>query len=100
MGVFDGLPDVFARSFGETVLYNGGEIVGIWIQVPILDSLSSGPEVATNRTELHVRSSDFPTEPAEGDTVVRGGVTYRVDAPPQPDGKGMIALTLGVQHVG
>ncbi len=96
MSVFEGLPDIFASTFGESLLYNGSEIVGIWIDPPALVSLPLGVPVATTRTELHVRASDFPmVQPAEGDTVVRAGVIYRVDGPPQPDGKGMIVLTLG-----
>lgn len=96
MSVFDGLPDIFVGAFGEPVVYNGGEIAGIWIDPPALVSLPLGVPVATTRTELHVRATDFPTvQPAEGDVVVRAGVTYRVDGPPQPDGKGMIVLTLG-----
>lgn len=94
MSVFGGLPDVFVGTFGESVAYNGQEISGIWIERPLLVSNFEGVSVEAMRTELHVRDADFLVSPVEGDTVERNGKTYRVDAPPRFDGKGMVILTL------
>lgn len=98
MSTFDGLPDIFADAFGEPVTYQGRSIVAIWIDPALVASMPFGVGVVTSRTELHVRAADFEVPPTEGDAPIvrlKDGSTWRVDGPPQPDGKGMIALTLG-----
>lgn len=100
--VFEGLPDAFAETFGEAVIYTPADsgvallINAIWIEEPVtaFDGLASVGADDVNVT-LHVRSADVP-QPAAGDCVERvaTGKTGRVVSPIRPDGMGMIALTL------
>lgn len=98
MNVFDGLPDIFVDVFGDDIpiTYNGVGIKGIWVDPSVTLSIEASVGFVATQPELHVQASDFPTvQPKEGDSVVRGGIAYRVDGPPRPDGKGMIVLTMG-----
>lgn len=99
MKLVDGLPDIFAETFGEPVVYtpiNGDpvEIEAIWIEtatsVVFDEADADGVQV-----ELHVRAADI-AEPREGDTVERvaNGKTMKVVPPIRPDDQGMIGLTL------
>jgi hypothetical protein len=49
--------------------------------------------VSTVGPALGVSLADFPAEPVKGDTLVREGLTYRVDDI-QPDGEGGADLIL------
>lgn len=96
--LFDGLADVFRDTFGERVLYQpalGGDsyVDAVWIESSVVagDEYSAG--VQTTRPEMHIASADVPSA-AEGDTLVRAGVSWRVAAPPQPDGHGMVRLVV------
>jgi hypothetical protein len=100
MSVFDGLPDIFADTFGESVIYTPlasgvpATITAIWLETP-LDIALTGADGDAINTDLHVRATDVAA-PAEGDTAQRvsNGKLCRVVPPIRPDGNGMIALAL------
>lgn len=100
MSIYDGLPDIFTESLGESVVYTPlatgipAAITAIWDEQPIQVPFNEVP-TGDSRVELHVRAQDIPS-PTEGDLVFRPAknVTRRVVSPISPDGKGMISVAL------
>jgi hypothetical protein len=99
MNVFDGLPAVFVRVFGEPVDYTpaGGvtkRIRAIWNETP-LSVLLGNEAVDGSKTELSVWETDIAA-PKEGDAAVRvkNGKRMVLSTPIMPDGKGMIVCNL------
>lgn len=101
MSVFDGLPDIFADTFGEAVDYTPAgaqdpvRITAIWWETTATIGLADGISEDTPRTELSMRASEIAA-PKEGDTAKRiaDGKIMMVTTPILPDGKGMIVCAL------
>lgn len=99
--VFDGMPDIFADTFGEAVEYTpqGGAskvIRAIWWETSLSIDGLDGAGADASKTELSVRASDV-ADPREGDMVKRlsDGKSMVLTTPILPDGKGMIVCNLG-----
>jgi len=96
--IFQGLPDIFTKALGEDVIYTpvGGEtmtIRAIPVLTPVETLQSSTAPTDDVQKVVHVREVDAGQSP-EGASIVLDGVDYLVVTPIQPDGKGMIMLTL------
>lgn len=98
--VFDGLPDIFAETFGEAVEYTPLDtgvakvIRAIWWQTSLTVGFE-GAGVDASKTELSVRAADVAS-PREGDIAKRlsDGKIMTLSTPILPDGKGMIVCNL------
>lgn len=99
MGLFDGLPELFTETFGQAVVYTPLNGTAKTVQaIHFADAVdvelgNGGPPADGVRRRLELRIADVPL-PAEGDTAVIDGVTYKVVPPIAPDGQGMVSVFL------
>lgn len=96
--LFDGMPDIFRDTFGESVIYTkvGGaplDLQAIVLMPALLVTGIADVDVVTADTQIHCAVADLPSGFGERDTVIVRGVTYRVRAP-MSDGQGMVRLPL------
>lgn len=96
MSVYDGLPDIFAETLGESVTYVGSageQTVPAIFATQAANEGFVGVGTAGNASTMSFRESDVPSL-AEGHTVTRKGITYRIVQPINPDGRGMVVAAL------
>lgn len=96
--VFADLPGIFAATFGEDVVWTpqGGSpatIAAILRRPYAAIEIGDRAVVAGRLTVLHVAEA-VGDAIAEGDRIARGADTWRVAAPAEPDGRGMLAFRL------
>ena len=83
---------VYTRLGGAPITLEAGR--AIFFEEPVTIVHDDGSASTDNaQKELHLQAADIPA-PAEGDTVLVRGITYKVVPPIRPDGKGMIAVSL------
>ena len=97
MSVFDGLPDAFVSSLGQTVQLFPDEavvrsITAIFRRPSESETVFSEQGVITRGTTLHAREVDV-TDVKENSSVGVNGTIYRM-GPPMPDGRGMVMFNL------
>jgi hypothetical protein len=96
MSVFDGLADIFADVLGQPVRVapqggaKGGPLVEI-MAIPV-NRPSMSAEIAQGMPMMHARLQDVAFM-NDGDLVLMGGVMH-VARTFEPDGKGMVQVTL------
>ncbi len=97
--ITDGIHEAGIRHFGQTATYTpaaGGGPFTIEVEFKLdaeRTSFDSGFEVVERQPRATVRIADLPAEPAVDDTLVIGGVSYRVMVT-EPDGGGGTDLFL------
>jgi|GEM_PF-5870205 len=108
MSLFDGLPAVFASTFGRPVVYTRAAAPGaplaltaIFTRRPVEIVLRGETEADGDVCTLDIELALLPALPAEGDTVEIPATdsqsaegTFRVVPPIRRDGEGMATLML------
>ena len=79
--------DMVNSGVGETVVYAGVAMNGIFEPKPVVIDLETGVETFGENPHLDIHMDDLGREPADGDTVVARDVTYSVIAIEKPSAK-------------
>lgn len=98
--IFAELPDAFVEAFGEPLTWTpkGGSATATDAILRVATQIVTTGDGASSRVRvpvLHGPESALGTM-AEGDRVARGAETWRVAAPGEPDGRGMVVFRLEV----
>ena len=97
---FDGLPDAFQATFGQTVLFADAlgrtrEVQGIFRRLSVDDL-----EVGFRRPTLDVRDADAALMPDDGTCLIKIGEEWFEPKSAQPDGFGMTRFELKLKDFG